>query len=54
MDFENQRVPVLKGHTHLAATVPNLQVQNVPFYNVVNPAYKGVAKIFKKYPVKGK
>src|SRR5262245_12293069 len=26
----------------LAATVPNLQVQNVPFYHVVNPAYSGM------------
>jgi hypothetical protein len=28
---------------YLAATVPNLQVQNVPFYHVVNPAYSGMA-----------
>jgi hypothetical protein len=27
---------------YLAATVPNLQVQNVPFYHVVNPAYSGM------------
>jgi hypothetical protein len=27
---------------YLAATVPNLQVQNVPFYHVVNPAYSGI------------
>ena len=27
---------------YLAATVPNLQVQNVPFYHVVNPAYSGL------------
>ena len=27
---------------YLAATVPNLQVQNVPFYHVVNPAYIGM------------
>ena len=26
----------------LAATVPNLQVQSVPFYHVVNPAYSGM------------
>lgn len=26
----------------LAATVPNLKVQNVPFYHVVNPAYSGM------------
>ena len=28
--------------SYLAATVPNLQVQNVPFYHVVNPAYSGM------------
>ncbi|HEX7333836.1 MAG TPA: DUF4136 domain-containing protein [Pyrinomonadaceae bacterium] len=27
---------------YLAATLPNLQVQNVPFYHVVNPAYSGI------------
>lgn len=27
---------------YLAATVPDLQVQNVPFYHVVNPAYSGM------------
>ena len=27
---------------YLAATVPNLQVQSVPFYHVVNPAYSGM------------
>ena len=27
---------------YLAATMPNLQVQNVPFYHVVNPAYSGM------------
>jgi len=27
---------------YLAATGPNLQVQNVPFYHVVNPAYSGM------------
>ena len=27
---------------YLAATVPNLQVANVPFYQVVNPAYSGM------------
>ena len=27
---------------YLAATVPNLQVQNVPFYHVVNPTYSGM------------
>src|SRR5690349_4739464 len=27
---------------YLAATVPNHQVQNVPFYHVVNPAYSGM------------
>ena len=27
---------------YLAATVPNMQVQNVPFYHVVNPAYSGM------------
>lgn len=27
---------------YLAATVPNLQVQHVPFYHVVNPAYSGM------------
>ena len=28
--------------SYLAATVPNLQVQSVPFYHVVNPAYSGM------------
>ena len=27
---------------YLAATVPNLPVQSVPFYHVVNPAYSGM------------
>lgn len=27
---------------YVAATMPNLQVQNVPFYHVVNPAYSGM------------
>ena len=27
---------------YLAATVPDLQVQSVPFYHVVNPAYSGL------------
>lgn len=28
--------------SYVAATMPNLQVQNVPFYHVVNPAYSGM------------
>jgi hypothetical protein len=28
--------------SYVAATVPNLQVANVPFYHVVNPAYSGM------------
>lgn len=28
--------------SYLAATLPNMQVQNVPFYHVVNPAYSGM------------
>jgi hypothetical protein len=27
---------------YVAATVPNMQVANVPFYHVVNPAYSGM------------
>ena len=28
--------------SYVAATLPNMQVQNVPFYHVVNPAYSGM------------